>query len=236
MPSLFGAISGAELTSSHPSAPAVLIHDSSPLTIPSSVSLKTTIRSKYSHCIDPPSNSSARTARLNRLSDRLLLCHPARSNLDHLAVQLEFSMVEPARQVTDQAILMLHVRPQVRRDVTELCARQHRLQTSSAVEHRRNVAFSVQQQARAFVTRDRDQEIEQLNRVAGVRLTHRGAREVLEHPFPLGRNLGNDCRRDRDHVVRGTHQSQPPPQADTDCGSATETPDVSHTRFDLSAH
>src|SRR5271157_1165426 len=51
MPSLLGAINGTELTSSHPSAPAPLIHESSPLTMPSSVSLKTTIRSKYSHCI-----------------------------------------------------------------------------------------------------------------------------------------------------------------------------------------
>src|SRR5450759_2652791 len=50
-PSLLGAINGIELTSSHPSAPAPLIHESRPLTMPSSLSLKTAIRSKYSHCI-----------------------------------------------------------------------------------------------------------------------------------------------------------------------------------------
>src|SRR5437867_1871780 len=42
---------GAEETSSQPSEPAPLIQASSPLTIPSSPSLKTTIRSKYSHCM-----------------------------------------------------------------------------------------------------------------------------------------------------------------------------------------
>src|SRR6266849_7214085 len=51
MPSLFGAIRGVELTSSQPSLPAPLIQVSSPLTIPSGVSVKTTIRSKYSHCM-----------------------------------------------------------------------------------------------------------------------------------------------------------------------------------------
>ncbi len=46
-----GAISGADPTNSQPSAPTSLIHVSNPLTSPSGVSVKTTIRSRYSHSI-----------------------------------------------------------------------------------------------------------------------------------------------------------------------------------------
>src|SRR5450759_67926 len=193
-PSLLGAINGIELTSSHPSAPAALIHESRPLTMPSSLSLKTTIRSKYSHCIVlTPSfhECSTRERLLGNLGLGPALVQPARGDSQHLVVELKFHMVEPARQVTDKAILMLNLGVQVVRDIAQFGLRKARLQSLCTLEDGGDIALGIKQQARTIMGRHGTEGSEQLHHIPRVRLTYARTGESLKHPLTLRRDGHN---------------------------------------------
>src|SRR5712692_712990 len=238
-PSRLGAINGAELTSSQPSAPAPLIHVSKPLTIPSGVSEKRTIRSKYSHCIvcSSPSSPAAEVARLCPSRGQCqMVGQPTGNGFEHQGVKLEFAVIEPARQVANQTVFVLYVRPQIGGNIPQLRPRQYGFQSRCAFQHRGDIALRVQQQARAVVAVNGAKGLEQFHDVTGVRLAHTRTGEILKHPFALRRDLRHHRRGDRHHTIGRGHQRQPPAQTDADRGGAPEATKIAQARFQLVAH
>src|SRR6516162_326374 len=75
---------------------------------------------------------------------------PACADSRNLRVELEVHVVEPARQVTDEAILVLNLRVQVTGDVAQFGLRKARLKAFCAVENCGDIALRVEQKARAI--------------------------------------------------------------------------------------
>src|SRR5450759_5012854 len=195
-------------TSSQPSEPAPLIQVSRPLTIPPSPSLKITIRSKYSHCMIAPVARCAPQPSTWSLGNGVssgsceAIGEPGAEGLAGRAVESQLAVVEPAREVADQAVLMLHVGADIRGDEALFGGGELGLQACGAVEKRLDVPLGVEEETGAVVRRNRAELFEELEDIPRVRLAEPRAREVLEHPLALRGHLHNGGRRYRHHDVR----------------------------------
>src|ERR1039458_10889278 len=85
------------------------------------------------------------------LSFAAAFAQPSRRDGQHLTVELKFHMVEPARQITDKAVLMLNLGVQVARDIAQFGLRKARLQSLCTLKNRGDIALGIKQQARTIV-------------------------------------------------------------------------------------
>src|SRR2546428_3462812 len=102
---------GAEETSSQPSAPAPLIQASNPLSIPSSVSLKMTILSKYSHCMVSLLLLRTLAHRTAWLTPYEVIGQPSAGGFSGRAAEAQSAWIAPNREGAQQAIFVLKVPP-----------------------------------------------------------------------------------------------------------------------------
>src|ERR1035437_589091 len=231
---------GAAETSSQPSATEPFIQVSRPLTIPPSPSLKMTIRSKYSHCMISLLSAFSLAHGPERTCVSSGLCEvigePGSRGLASRSVEAELAVVEPAREVTDEAVLVLHVRADVLGNETLLGPGELGLQGCGAIQKRLDVALRIEEETGAAVRRNRAELFEELEDIPRVRLAEPRAREVLEHPLALRGHLHHDGRRHRHHDVRRRHQREPPPEAVADHRCLAEPPDEGNRGLHLIAH